>query len=62
MSRELNCPHCGCPVLATPDAVRVPDADTVELLRQEIMALRATVARLRGAGFSPPVAHRRTGP
>ncbi|MGH3921534.1 MAG: hypothetical protein ACRDTT_01435 [Pseudonocardiaceae bacterium] len=62
MSRELNCPHCGCPVLATPDAMRVPDVDTVELLKREIAELRATVARLRGAGFSPPVAHRCAGP
>jgi hypothetical protein len=53
MARELNCPHCGCPLLATPDAVRVPTADTVELLNREIKQLRATIARLRGAGFNP---------
>ncbi|HEX2298507.1 MAG TPA: hypothetical protein VHH34_08330 [Pseudonocardiaceae bacterium] len=53
MSRELNCPHCGCPLLATPDAVRVPAADTVELLNREIEQLRTTIARLRGAGFNP---------
>lgn len=53
MSRELNCPHCGCPLLATTDAVRVPEADTVELLNREIEQLRATIARLRGAGFNP---------
>lgn len=53
MSRELNCPHCGCPLLATPDAVRVPDPDAVEMLNREIEQLRATVARLRGAGFNP---------
>lgn len=53
MSRELNCPHCGCPLLATQQAVRVPDPDTVEALNQEIAQLRATVARLRGAGFNP---------
>lgn len=53
MSRELNCPHCGCPLLTTTDAVRVPEADTVQLLSQEIEQLRATIARLRGAGFNP---------
>jgi hypothetical protein len=31
----------------------VPDVDTVELLNREIQHLRATVARLRGAGFNP---------
>lgn len=53
MSHELNCPHCGCPLLATPEALHVPDVDTVELLTREIEHLRATVARLRGAGFNP---------
>lgn len=53
MSQELNCPHCGCPLLATPEVLRVPDVDTVELLNREIEHLRATVARLRGAGFNP---------
>lgn len=55
MSHVLNCPHCGCPLLATPDALRVPgiDTDAVELLTREIEHLRATVARLRGAGFNP---------
>jgi hypothetical protein len=27
--------------------------DTVELLQREIELLRATIARLRGAGFNP---------
>jgi hypothetical protein len=36
-----------------PGTVRVPDVDTVEMLRREIEHLRATVARLRGAGFNP---------
>lgn len=53
MSREVKCPHCGCPLLATADTLRVPEADTVELLNREIVQLRATVARLRGAGFNP---------
>ena len=52
MAHELNCPHYGCPLLATPDAVRVPEMETVEILHREIEHLRATVARLRGAGFS----------
>ena len=26
MSRELNCPHCGCPLLATPDTGTTMDA------------------------------------
>ena len=52
MVHDLNCPHCGCPLLATQDTVRVPEADAVELLHREIEHLRATVARLRGAGFN----------
>jgi hypothetical protein len=56
MPRELNCPHCGCPLLATQNTVRVPDVpdavDTVEMLHREIEHLRVTVARLRGAGFN----------
>jgi hypothetical protein len=53
MAHEVNCPHCGCPLLAIQDTVRVPEMDTVELLQREIELLRATVARLRGAGFNP---------
>jgi hypothetical protein len=49
---DLNCPHCGCPLLATQDSVRVPEVEAVELLHREIEHLRATVARLRGAGFN----------
>ncbi len=56
MPHELNCPHCGCPLLATQDTVRVPDVPdvvhTVETLHREIEHLRVTVARLRGAGFN----------
>jgi hypothetical protein len=40
-------------LLAIQDAVRVPELDTVEILQQEIDLLRATIARLRGAGFNP---------
>jgi hypothetical protein len=53
MAHEVNCPHCGCPLLAIEDTVRVPEMDTVELLHREIELLRATIARLRGAGFNP---------
>lgn len=53
MAREVNCPHCGCPLVATEDAVRVPEEEAVEILHREIEHLRATVARLRGAGFNP---------
>ncbi|HEV7827524.1 MAG TPA: hypothetical protein VGP04_01505 [Pseudonocardiaceae bacterium] len=53
MAHEVNCPHCGCPLLAIEDTVRVPEMDTVELLQREIELLRATIARLRGAGFNP---------
>ncbi|MGH3427685.1 MAG: hypothetical protein ACRDRI_09155 [Pseudonocardiaceae bacterium] len=53
MAHELSCPHCGCPLLATEDAVQVPEVDnTVEILHREIEHLRATVARLRGAGVN----------
>lgn len=53
MAHEVNCPHCGCPLLAVQDTVRVPEMDTVEVLQREIELLRATVARLRGTGFNP---------
>ncbi|MGH3885805.1 MAG: hypothetical protein ACRDSZ_04410 [Pseudonocardiaceae bacterium] len=52
MPHELNCPHCGCPLLATQGTVRVPDVDAVGLLHREIEHLRVTIARLRGAGFN----------
>ncbi|MGH4007987.1 MAG: hypothetical protein ACRDTH_07480 [Pseudonocardiaceae bacterium] len=52
MPHELNCPHCGCPLLATQGTVRLPDPDEVDLLHREIEHLRATIARLRGAGFN----------
>jgi hypothetical protein len=60
MTHELNCPHCGCPLLASQNTARVPEMDTVELLHREIEHLRATVARLRGTGFNP--LHRVPGP
>lgn len=53
MAHEVNCPHCGCPLVTTHDAVRVPELDVVEMLHREIEHLRATVARLRGTGFDP---------
>jgi hypothetical protein len=52
MAHELNCPHCGCPLLAGEDTIRVPEVENVEVLHQEIEHLRATIARLRGAGFN----------
>jgi hypothetical protein len=52
MAHEVNCPHCGCPLVATEDTVRVPEVDAVETLHREIEHLRATIARLRGAGFN----------
>lgn len=52
MAHDLNCPHCGCPLLASQDTVQVPEVEAVELLHREIEHLRATVARLRGAGFN----------
>ncbi|MGH3873621.1 MAG: hypothetical protein ACRDSR_19280 [Pseudonocardiaceae bacterium] len=48
----MNCPHCGCPLLATQGTIRVPEVDEVDLLHREIEHLRATIARLRGAGFN----------
>jgi hypothetical protein len=39
-------------LLTVQGTVRVPDVDAVELLHREIEHLRATVARLRGAGFN----------
>lgn len=53
MAHEVNCPHCGCPLIATQDTVQVPEVDAVEMLQREIEQLRATVARLRGTGFNP---------
>jgi hypothetical protein len=52
MAHDLTCPHCGCPLLASHDTVRVPEVEAVELLHREIEHLRATVARLRGTGFN----------
>jgi hypothetical protein len=53
MAHELNCPHCGCPLLASQHTARAPEMDTVEVLHREIEHLRATIVRLRGAGFNP---------
>ena len=56
-----RCPHCGCPLEhgdRTVDPDRPGDADdvtmdgSIELLQAEVVELRATVARLRGAGFT----------
>ena len=53
MAHELNCPHCGCPLLASQHTTRAPEMDTVEVLHREIEHLRATIARLRGGEFNP---------
>ncbi|HZS23048.1 MAG TPA: hypothetical protein VFA63_18915 [Pseudonocardiaceae bacterium] len=53
MTHELNCPHSGCPLLGIQNMSRVPELDIIEVLHREIEHLRATVARLRGAGFHP---------
>jgi hypothetical protein len=53
MAHEVNCPHCGCPLVAAQDIIQVPEVEDIEILRREIDHLRATVARLRGAGFDP---------
>ncbi|MGH3694870.1 MAG: hypothetical protein ACRDRX_12940 [Pseudonocardiaceae bacterium] len=53
MAQEVNCPHCGCPLLAIQDTVRVPEMDPIEILQREIEHLRTTIVRLRGAGFNP---------
>jgi hypothetical protein len=53
MARELNCPHCGCPLLGIQKTARLSEMDTVEVLHREIEHLCATVARLRGTGFDP---------
>ncbi|MGB8256132.1 MAG: hypothetical protein WCE71_12285 [Pseudonocardiaceae bacterium] len=53
MAHDLNCPHRGYPLRATQDTVQVPEVGTVGVVHREIEHLRATVARLRGAGFNP---------
>ena len=55
-----RCPHCGCPLdqvggadpQAGGTAVDVEMDRSVELLQTEVAELRATVARLRGSGFT----------
>ena len=55
-----RCPHCGCPLdqLGGTDpqggrgAVDVEMDRSIELLQTEVAELRATVARLRGSGFT----------
>ena len=59
-----RCPHCGCPLdqVGGTDpqiggtAVDVEMDRSIELLQTEVAELRATVARLRGSGFTG-VAH-----
>ena len=55
-----RCPHCGCPLdhvggtdrQAGGTAVDIEMDRSVELLQTEVAELRATVARLRGSGFT----------
>ncbi len=55
-----RCPHCGCPLDhvggADPQsevtAVDLEMDRSIELLQTEVAELRATVARLRGSGFT----------
>jgi hypothetical protein len=58
-----RCPHCGCPLghggggdperRGAGDAGNEVDIDqSIELLHAEVVELRATVARLRGSGFT----------
>ena len=55
-----RCPHCGCPLdqvwgtgpPAGGTAVVVDMDRSIELLQTEVAELRATVARLRGSGFT----------
>ncbi len=55
-----RCPHCGCPLdrargtdpQVGGTAVDVEMDRSVELLQTEVAELRATVARLRGSGFT----------
>lgn len=44
-----GCPHCGVPL---PDLTGRPGRPTVDELLDEVAALRSTVARLRGSGFT----------
>lgn len=62
MAHELNCPHCGCALVASQNTARVPEMNAVEVLHREIEHLRATVARLRRAGSNPLYRVRGLGP
>ena len=55
-----RCPHCGCPLdqvggTGPQDGEGIVEVEmdrSVELLQAEVAELRATVARLRGSGFT----------
>lgn len=55
-----RCPHCGCPLDRVDGIGPQPEATaddravdrSIELLQTEVAELRATVARLRGSGFT----------
>ena len=50
------CPRCGCELDHGGDQRSEPPRLSVEALLDEIEQLRATVARLRGSGFTAVVA------
>ena len=55
-----RCPHCGCPLdqvggtdpVGGGTSVEVEMDGSIEVLQTEVAELRATVARLRGSGFT----------
>jgi len=50
------------PALGIQNTARVTEVDTMEVLLRNIERLRATVARLREAGFNPPYRVHSPGP
>jgi len=52
MGTGSSCPHCGCGLDDAGNPASPPDAVTVDRLLVEVEELRATVARLRGSGFT----------
>jgi hypothetical protein len=56
MRAGSSCPRCGCQLDHGGDQRDEPTRLSVEALLDEIEQLRATVARLRGSGFTAVVA------
>ena len=52
MGKGSSCPRCGCQLDGADNAAGPPDATTIDRLLNEVEELRATVARLRGSGFT----------